>query len=128
MDVHPSPRTLPPFTSTAGPTPRTKHSKSTLEIFHLFVTVVVLESIVRQTLLFAASKGATFKEFYIEELQAFIGVNIAMGLLKLPQIKDYWCTNDNLNALVSSYHASRQVLHNFAIPSSGRLFYAKEGW
>jgi len=53
-----------------------------------------LESIVKQTLLFAAMKGASFNEFYVEELQAFIGLHIAMGLLKLPQIKDYWCKNE----------------------------------
>ena len=39
-------------------------------------------------------KGASFNEFYVEELQAFIGLQIAMGLLKLPQIKDYWCKNE----------------------------------
>ena len=46
------------------------------------MTEVILESIVNQTLLFAAMKGASFNEFYVEELQAFIGVHIAMGLLK----------------------------------------------
>ena len=44
-------------------------------------------------LLFAAMKGTSYNEFYVEGLQAFIGVHIAMGLLKLPQIKDYWCKN-----------------------------------
>ena len=58
------------------------------------MTVVILESIVKQTLLFAKTKGASFTEFYLEELLAFIGLHIAMGLLKLPQIKDYWCTNE----------------------------------
>ena len=96
---HPSPRVLPPFTSTAGPTPRTKQAKSPLEVFNLFVTVVILESIVKQTLLFAARKGAgaAFSEFYLEKLQAFISLHIAMGLLKLPQIKDYWSTNEILS-------------------------------
>ena len=48
----------------------------------------MLESIVKQTLLFAAMKSADF------ELLAFIGLNIAMGLLKLPQLKYYWYTDD----------------------------------
>ena len=55
-------------------------------------------------LLFAAMKGASFNEFYVEELQAFIGLHIAMGLLKLPQIKDYWCKNE------SSQHLGFQPL------------------
>ena len=33
-------------------------------------------------------KSADFKEFYLEELLAFFGLNIAIGLLKLPQLKD----------------------------------------
>ena len=45
-------------------------------------------------LLFAAMKGTSYNEFYVEGLQAFIGVHIAMGLLKLLQIKDYWCKNE----------------------------------
>jgi len=30
----------------------------------------------------------------VEELQAFIGINVAMGMLRLPQIRDYWATDD----------------------------------
>jgi len=59
------------------------------------VTSVLLENIVKQTLEYAKFKKASdFTEFYLEELQAFIGIHIAMGLLKLPRIQDYWCTNE----------------------------------
>lgn len=64
-------------------------------MLELFLTVVILESIVQQTILFASQKNVTFV-FCIEELQAFIGVNIAMGMLRLPQIRDYWATNNIL--------------------------------
>ena len=55
-------------------------------------TAVILQSIVQQTKLFASQKGIDL-EFCVEELQAFIGLNIAMGLLHLPQVRDYWSTN-----------------------------------
>lgn len=93
----PSPRVLPLFTSTSGPTPWTRNEIRPLGVFHLMVTVALLESIVKQTLLYAASKGSDFPEFCLEELQAFIGINIAMGLLKLPQVKDHWCTSEVLS-------------------------------
>ena len=93
VDGQSSARTLPQFSYPVGPTSRTKQATTPLEVFMLFVTVVVLESIVRQTLLFANVKGVAFSEFYLEELQAFIALNVAMGMLKLPEIKDYWCTN-----------------------------------
>ena len=50
------------------------------------------EEIVRQTKLFARQNKVNL-EFCIEELLAFIRINIAMGLLKLPQLRDYWSTN-----------------------------------
>ena len=43
---------------------------------------MLLESIVTQTVLRAKCKKAAFSECYLEELQAFIAIHIAMGLLK----------------------------------------------
>ena len=47
-----------------------------------------MESIVQQTLLVAQQKGK--QRFLLEELQAFLALNIAMGLLRLPRIAHYW--------------------------------------
>ena len=94
-DNQPAPRQLPPFSYTAGPAPRTKDAKTPIQVFQLMLTTVILEAIVQQTKLFAAQKGVDL-EVYVEELQAFIGLNIAMGLLHLPQVRDYWSTNEIL--------------------------------
>ena len=61
-------------------------------------TAVILQSIVQQTKLFASQKGIDL-EFCFEELQAFIGLNIATRLLHLPQVRDYWSTNEILATL-----------------------------
>ena len=58
----------------------------------------MLESIVNQTRLFAQQKGVDFP-FCVEELQAFIAINLAMGLLRLPQIRDYWSRSEELATL-----------------------------
>jgi len=51
--------------------------------------------IVKETLAYADfKKTSDFTEFYVEELQAYTGIHIAMGLLKLPHTQDYWCTNE----------------------------------
>jgi len=55
----------------------------------------VLESIVHQTKLFASQKKVNL-ELCLEEMQAFLGLNIAMGVLRLPQVRDYWSTHDIL--------------------------------
>jgi len=53
---------------------------TSLDIFHLTVRSVLLESIVKLTLEYAKFKKASdFTEFYLEELQVFIGTYIAFG-------------------------------------------------
>ena len=50
------------------------------QVLQLFLTGLLLQSIITQSNNFAASKGATL-DLRSEELLAFIGMNIAMGLL-----------------------------------------------
>ena len=84
------PTILPPFTSgPTGPTTRTKDCKTPLQVLQLMLTGAILDSIVTQTKLFAEQKKVEFS-FCSEELLAFFGLNIGMGLLRLPQIRDYW--------------------------------------
>ena len=92
----PPPQNLTKFVHVQGPSPRTKTAKIPLEVFQLFFTNVILSSIVQQTILFAAQKGKVLN-FCIEEIKAFIGINVAMGMLHLPQVKDYWSTNKILS-------------------------------
>ena len=73
-----------------------KREKTPLQVFLLFFTLVLLETIVIKTNMMAAKKGVTLG-LCIEELQAFIGMNIAMGMLRLPQIRDYWATDEVLS-------------------------------
>lgn len=91
MENQPSPRVFAPFRYPIGPSQATKSANSPLLVFQLLLTTAILELIVYHTKLFASRK-VNF-DFCIEELQAFIGLNIAMGLLRLPQIKDYWSRN-----------------------------------
>lgn len=89
----PAPCEFPPFGYTFGPAPRTKDAKTPIQVFQLLLTNIILQAIIQQTKLFASQKGVEL-EFCVEELQTFIGLNIAMGLLHLPQVRDYWSTNE----------------------------------
>ena len=55
-----------------SPTLHTKQARSPLEVFNLLVTVMLLESIVTQTVLLAKCKKAAFSECYLEELLPYI--------------------------------------------------------
>ena len=94
----PTPKVLPPFTLSTGLTPQTKQEKSPLQVFQLYITTILLEGIVKQSNAYATSKGGVL-DLHIEELKAFIGMNIAMGMLRLPQIRDYWAHNEILSTL-----------------------------
>ena len=91
-----APKTLPAFEFSIGPIPRTKTEKTPMKVFQLFMTLSVLGTIVTQTNAYAQEKGVTLS-LHVEELQAFIAMNVAMGMLRLPQIRDYWATNDILS-------------------------------
>ena len=92
VDNQPKAKELPEFVHFQGTSPRTSSAKTPSEIFQLFFTTAILSCIVEQTKLFASQKGKTL-ELCNQELMAFIGINIAMGMLRLPQVKDYWSTN-----------------------------------
>ena len=95
VDKQPKAKLLPEFEHFQGTSPRTQSAKTPLEMFQLFFTTVIVSSIVEQTKLFALQKGKAL-ELCNQELMAFIGINIAMGMLRLPQVKDYWSTNQIL--------------------------------
>lgn len=87
------PKALTTFDSRSGPTPRTKREKSPLQVFSLFFTVALLQMIVIQSNGYASEKGDSL-DLTIEELQAFLGINLAMGMLRLPQVRDYWAHDE----------------------------------
>ena len=84
---------VPPFTSPVGPA--VPVPSSPLGIFQLFFTEELLEEIVSQSNRYA--KQVLEEEAYsqwdaitVEELKAFIGFCLLMGVKRLPAIYDYW--------------------------------------
>ena len=87
---------LPAFSYPARPSARTKELTSPMKIFQLMLTTEIVEAIVQQSKRFASQKGVTL-HLCAEELLAFIAVNVAMGILRLPQVRDYWTTSEVLS-------------------------------
>ena len=84
-------RELPQFEHSSGPTERTIRENTPLKIFQLFITQPILELIIQQSNLYAMQAGE-FLSLSVEELLAFIGLNVAMGMVRLPRLHDYWST------------------------------------
>ena len=78
---------IPPFTERAGP--KVPVPASPIGIFPLFFTPAFLAYLVEQLAL-----EYSWTKITVEELQAYMGIKILMGLVKLPSIYDYWKKDD----------------------------------
>ena len=84
------------FTQPTGPT--TSLPTNPLEIFFCFFTQQLIRMIVDQSNLYAASCMGEelyqrWEKITDDELKAYLGFIILMGLVPLPSIYDYWCKN-----------------------------------
>lgn len=70
-----------------------------LECFHLFLPSHLYDEIFMQTNLYATQQRAlkniskSWNPVIKPELMAFIDLNIVMGIVKLPELRNYWTTN-----------------------------------
>lgn len=86
-----------PFTETPGPT--VPLPSSHLGIFSLFFTTSLLQYIVLQTNQYAlecmgGEKFHKWDKLTVNELQAYMGFMILMGICHLPSVCDYWKTDE----------------------------------
>ena len=57
----------------------------------------IFHDIAEQTNLYAAQKGTqSWEEVSETEIQLFVGLQLAMGLVRLPVLQDYWSSNQLL--------------------------------
>ena len=87
------PVTIKDFRHPTGPT--TIVPNSPLGIFHLFFTIDILQHIVTETNKYALqcigeASHVNWVEVTVEELEAYFGIVILMGLVRLPTLRDYW--------------------------------------
>ena len=109
----PSPVTVQPCTTPVGPCfPVTREP---LEMFLQFFDESLLSDIVRETNRYAsqcltASNSQATWSTNVEEIKAYMGFMIVMGLNQLPEIRDYWSTHDMLH---NTFIASRITRDRF---------------
>ena len=85
--------TVEPFTEEVGP--RVPLSTRILEIFQLFFTTTLIDLIVEQTNLYASqvmdpTHYEKLTKVTAEEILAYFGFMILMGINHLPSLADYW--------------------------------------
>ena len=86
------------FTSPAGITFEIGNEARELDIFKLFFNDEILNVIVRETNRYARQKLVgealdKWQDVTLDEVKAFLGVSVVMGLNPLPSTADYWSSD-----------------------------------
>ena len=79
----------PDFDANHGPSDRAQAPSTPVGFFQLLFTEDLVDLIVQHTNRYALQKGFHFTVSR-EDILAYIGINIAMGIKDLPEITDYW--------------------------------------
>ena len=84
------------------PGPRVPVSSDPLSVFDLYFTEDNIDLIVQETNRYAeqvlAAKGSDKQwSTNAQEIRAYFGFTILMGINRLPELRDYWSTNPNLH-------------------------------
>lgn len=93
---------VPPqkFTSTFGPQNIGENAELPIDVFSCLFPDELFEKIVLETNLYATQEnlrsGRSFVPTDLKEVMAFFGVNILMGMKKLPSYRDYWSSHPEL--------------------------------
>ena len=66
----------------------------------------------------------------LEELCAFLGINILMGIRKLPKMRDHWCVDEGLGNTLIQKTMTRdrflEILQNLHLRITSRSFHLKK--
>ena len=94
--------------------PQVSASRDPLEMFSHFFVDDILSLIVRETnrfaaqCLVAANTTTTTWETNLEEIRAYLGFMVVMGVNRLPEIRDYWSVDSKLNNTFISSRVTRK--------------------
>jgi len=128
----PSPITVNPFNSPSGP--GVSISSDPLELFSLFLDGNVIDLIVMETNRYASQcRGDDIWETNVEEIRAYFGFYVLMGINHLPEIRDYRSKDEKLHYSPVADRISRRFeisryLHfadNTTLPARGEDGYER---
>ncbi|XP_035217171.1 uncharacterized protein LOC118190546 [Stegodyphus dumicola] len=86
------------FTSISGPNAKLWElsAKTLLAVFQEISSLQLIEHVVFQTNPYATQKSKPFSPLTLVELYIFLGINLLMGIKRMPSYKDYWANNEAL--------------------------------
>lgn len=103
---------IPSFTLDTGPSSLVKNltDPSPYDLFSLLFDEQIINEIVFQTNLYAQQSGKRYVPVSSTEINAFLGINLLMGIKKSPSYRDYWSSAPDLN---DSYISKLMTVNRF---------------
>ena len=103
----PAPST-PPFSANSGPQIPLQRDATALEYLQLFFNASIWMYLVQQTNAYAhhrmsnarPSRRSLFRKWVdvtVAEMKAFVGLILSMGLVQIPEVREYWSRHETLN-------------------------------
>lgn len=86
-----------PFVEYTGPKNIPENVKSPGDFFLCLFSETNINSIADQSNLYCCQQKKVFTDITPNEIKKFLGVNIMMGVKRLPSYRDYWSSNVQLN-------------------------------
>ena len=80
--------------------------KDPISVFLEVFPYQLMEHILFHTNLYATQSGRTFSLLTLVELYIFLGINLLMGIKKMPSYKVYWANEEALHDTFISRHMS----------------------
>lgn len=84
-----------PFVKTSGPNIPDSRTMP-LEIFLCLFPEDLIDDLLINTNLYTTQLGKPFQPTTADEIKTFLGINILMGVKRLPSYRDYWSRNEML--------------------------------
>jgi hypothetical protein len=110
--------TIPPFMASIGKQHDALHATTPLNYLQLFLPFSLMQQLASNTTSYAHFCGEHYTWYTTpEELYAFIGVHIYMGIVKLPSIRMYWSQSYQQPFISSLFNRDRfeQLLRFFRV-------------
>lgn len=105
---------VPEFVESSGPTYQLPFDANPLQFFMVIFTLALVQIIVDNTNFYAAqSVDQGWVDTTIDEMKAFLGLQILMGIIQLPRYTMYWSSNKFMGKLYQ--YQNLQVLFLFSI-------------
>ena len=88
-----NPQASKSFIGSSGPSETAQKQETPLDYLYMLLGLDIFHTIADQSNLYASQKGVPGYHTTPEEIAAFLGINIAMGIVNLPTVREYWSTN-----------------------------------